>query len=645
MLKILHHYNDRFVSKWLVLAMDIFIVIFAFIIATAIRFNLDFRYLDPSIFKYHLLLVCGIKVICFLLFETNVGIIRHTSFTDAKQILKAMVCSTGALIIGTNFSKFSTPKLLDIPTSILLIDFFVSVFGLVVSRILIKYIFDSLSSSFKSDKNVIIYGAGRLGLMTKNALTSGSPANQQKVLFFIDDNQQKTGKSIEGVKVLGKEEAKRIIRSMKYENVEIIFAIQAISTVRKGDITEEFLEMGVPLRIVPPMEDWMNGELNPSQISKISIEDLLDRPSIQINNRLVKDFIEAKRVLITGAAGSIGSEIVRQVLRFDPEELILLDQAESPLYDLETELIRLKNGKKFKARLHVEVGDVTNVSQMGKLFQRYHPQVIYHAAAYKHVPLMEDNPFKAVEVNTLGTEGLADLAVKFKVEKFVFVSTDKAVNPTNVMGASKRLAEVYVQSLNSLHHVETRFTTTRFGNVLGSNGSVIPLFRKQIERGGPVTVTHPEIIRYFMTIPEACQLVLEAGTMGKGGEIYVFDMGVPVKILDLAEKMIKLSGFEPHTQIKIEYTGLRPGEKLFEELLSDKETTLPTHHPKIMVARVSSHNFDEISNELIKLRKDINKMSAREIVQFLKYMLPEYISNNSPFEKLDEVRVGDHQEE
>lgn len=644
MLKFLRRYNDKFVSKWLVLAMDLFIVIFAFIVATTIRFNLDLRYLDPGLFKYHLILVCVVKVLLFLTFETNVGIIRHTSFSDAKQILKASLVSTGLLLLITNFREFSGSHLLNIPVSILLIDFFVSVFGLVASRVLVKYLFEKIAFTFKSKKKVIIYGAGKLGLMTKNALCSGNMQNQHKVLFFIDDNDQKAGKSIEGIKVFGKEEAKRIIRNVKYEDVELIFAIQVISTERKSEITEEFLEMGIPLRIVPPVEQWMNGELSPAQISKISIEDLLDRPSIEINNRLVKSFIEGKRVLITGAAGSIGSEIVRQALNFDPEELILVDQAESPLYDLESELTRLKNGKKFRARLSVEVRNITNISRMDKLFRRYRPQVIFHAAAYKHVPLMEDNPFKAVEVNTLGTQGLADLAVKYKTEKFVFVSTDKAVNPTNVMGASKRLAEVYVQSLNSLHHVETRFITTRFGNVLGSNGSVIPLFRKQIEKGGPVTVTDPEIIRYFMTIPEACQLVLEAGTMGKGGEIYVFDMGIPVKILDLAEKMIKLSGFEPHTQIKIEFTGLRPGEKLYEELLRDEETTIPTHHPKILAARVRSYSFEEIKGEFMKVRSVINEMSNQEVVQFLKRMLPEYISNNSPFEKLDEIRVEDHLE-
>ena len=638
MLKFLHRYNDKFVSKWLVLAMDLFIVIFAFILATTIRFNLDLRYLDPGLFKYHLILVCGVKVLLFLAFETNVGIIRHTSFNDAKQILKASSVSTGLLLLITNIREFPGSEFINIPASILLIDFFITVFGLVASRVLVKYLFERITVTYTSAKKVIIYGSGRLGMMTKNALMGSNRENQHKVLFFIDDNEQKAGKSIEGIKVFSLADARKIIRNVKYDDVEVVLAIQAIDPARKSEITEEFLEMGIPLRIVPPMEQWMNGELSPAQISKISIEDLLDRPPIEINNLMIKQFIEGRRVMITGAAGSIGSEIVRQVLKFDPEEVILVDQAESPLYDLESELTRIHSSKSFKARLSVEVRNITNLARMEKLFRRYRPHVIFHAAAYKHVPLMEDNPFKAVEVNTLGTQGLADLAVKYKAEKFVFISTDKAVNPTNVMGASKRLAEMYVQSLNSLHHVETRFITTRFGNVLGSNGSVIPLFRKQIEKGGPVTVTHEDIIRYFMTIPEACQLVLEAGTMGKGGEIYVFDMGIPVKIKDLAEKMIKLSGFEPHTQIKIEYTGLRPGEKLFEELLSDEETTGPTHHKKIMIARVRSHVFEEVKKEFVKARSTLNEMTNREIVQFLKRMLPEYISNNSPFEQLDEIR-------
>lgn len=614
--------------------MDVFIISFSYIIATAIRFNFEFLYPQPSLFKYHLLVVCITKALCFYFLETNVGIVRHTNFDDAKQIFKASALSTGLLLLISNLKQFPGSAYINIPTSILTIDFFVSVFGLVASRVLVKNLFESLSDTFKSNKRIVIYGAGRLGMMTKNALSS-SDNNQYKILFFIDENKQKIGKSIEGIKVYGREEAKEILKGIRLENVEVVFAITDISSIRKTEITEELLEIGVPVRAVPPVEKWMNGELKASQLSNIKIEDLLERPSIQINNRLVGSFIENKIIMITGAAGSIGSEIVRQLLKFKPQKLILLDQAESALYDLETEIFRLRGLEKLKTIVSVEVCNVSNQRELERFFIRYAPQVIFHAAAYKHVPLMEENPFKAMEVNALGTKGLADLAVKYEVEKFVFVSTDKAVNPTNVMGASKRLAEMYVQSLSMNSNISTRFVTTRFGNVLGSNGSVIPLFRKQIERGGPVTVTHPDIIRYFMTIPEACQLVLEAGTMGKGGEIFVFDMGVPVKILDLAKKMIKLSGYEPYTQIPIEFTGLRHGEKLYEELLGDKESTLPTHHPKIMAANNKPQDFKTINAKLTETKANLYFYSSKDIVSLIKGLVPEFISNNSPFEALD----------
>ncbi len=635
MLKLLHRYNDKFVSKWLVLTMDIFIVAFAFVIAVAVRYNFDFRYFDPSLFKYHIALLCIIKVFFFNVFATYSGIIRHTTLNDAKQILKASLLGSGLLIGLNSVNGLFAGNYFSIPNTILFIDFFISVFGLIASRVLIKNVFDGLADSFKSRKKVIIYGAGRLGLLTKDTLLADG-TSQYKILCLVDDNSQKIGKRIDGVKVLSRADAIELVKTSRLDNIEMVFAIQAISTVRKGEITEEFMELGIPLRMVPPVKQWINGQLSPAQISNISIEDLLDRPSIQINNRSVKAFVKGKRILVTGAAGSIGSEIVRQLISFEPEQVIILDQAESPLYDLESELTRLKSNLRYDMKLSVEVRSITNMAQMEKVFVRYKPEVVFHAAAYKHVPLMEANPFKAVEVNTFGTQGLADLASKHKVEKFVFISTDKAVNPTNVMGATKRLAEIYVQSLNSNHDNDTRFIVTRFGNVLGSNGSVIPLFKKQIEQGGPVTVTHKDIIRYFMTIPEACQLVLEAGTMGKGGEIFVFDMGVPVRIVDLAEKMIKLSGFDPYTQIAIEFSGLRPGEKLYEELLSDEESTIPTHHAKIMAAKVKAQNHAIIYTEFVTTRKVLNEMMPLEIVRFLKRMVPEYISNNSPFEKLDE---------
>ncbi|MCA0365885.1 MAG: polysaccharide biosynthesis protein [Bacteroidetes bacterium] len=636
MIRFLYKFNDKFISKWLVLALDIFIVGLAFLLATTIRFNFQLTYTDPYLFKYHFLGVILIKLAVFLFLGSYKGIIRHTSIEDAKLLLKASFMASG-IIYGLSWLNIRFfYSYLHIPLSIVIIDFFILSLGLIASRFLIKAVYESMLNTFKSNKAVIIYGSGRLGMVTKNTLQNDRK-NLFQVLCFVDDNPNKAGKTIEGIKVVNKEEAKRIIESKKNLDIELIMAIQAISPVRKSEIADEFLELGVKIRMVPPVSHWINGQLSVNQIQNIRIEDLLERPTIQINNRLVADYLESKVIMITGAAGSIGSEIVRQVLTFNPTQIILVDQAESPLYDLETEFSRLKNKTKGEVSLKYEIRNIINAVQMEKLFQKYKPQIIFHAAAYKHVPMMEENPFKAVEVNTMGTAMLAKLASKYKAEKFVFISTDKAVNPTNVMGASKRLAEMYVQSLNRHHQNETRFVVTRFGNVLGSNGSVIPLFKKQIEKGGPVTVTHKEIIRYFMTIPEACQLVLEAGTMGKGGEIYVFDMGVPVKILDLAERMIRLSGFEPYTQIPILFSGLRAGEKLYEELLGDKETTLPTHHPKIMVARLKAGDYEELDKNFTETRSELNAMTPAEIVQYLKKMVPEFISKNSVYEIFDKA--------
>jgi FlaA1/EpsC-like NDP-sugar epimerase len=626
-------YNDKFVSKWLVLLMDIFLVAVSFVIATTIRFNFDLTYLNPSLFKYHLIWVVFIKSICFLFYRTYVGIIRHTSVEDAKIIFKAIFFSTLILLGVALFLQNIEFIDFKIPYSILIIDFFIALFALISSRFLIKTIFESLSDSFKSKKNVVIYGSGRLGIVAKNTLNSDKK-NDFNVLYFIDDNNQKIGKSIEGIKVYSKERAKELIAKSSKNDIEIILAIQELSSVRRNDLVDEFLELGLKIKVVPPIQQWINGQLSINQIQEISIEDLLERPAIQINNRLVKDFVKGKKVLITGAAGSIGSEIVRQILVFEPAELILLDQAESPLYDLESSLIRVKGISSVNTILSVEIANVTNSIRMERIFEKYVPEVVFHAAAYKHVPLMEKNPYKALKVNTLGTALVADLASKYKAEKFVFISTDKAVNPTNVMGASKRAAEMYVHSLNRNHLNETRFIVTRFGNVLGSNGSVIPLFKKQIASGGPVTVTHPDVIRYFMTIPEACQLVLEAGTMGKGGEIFVFDMGVPVKILDLAKKMIQLSGFEPDSQIQIEFSGLRAGEKLFEELLNIDEATIPTHHPKIMIAKVIADEYEDIKKQFDELKPIIDTLKDGEIVSILNNLVPEFISNNKLYKSM-----------
>ena len=641
MSKFLSKFSERFVSKWLVLVMDVFIVGISFVFSTALRFNFDLTYIDPQLFKYHLFLVILLRLSSFMYLKTFTGIIRHTSIEDGKLLFKSIVLSSIQLLILSLINLGNYSKYISIPTSLIAIDFFIVLFGLISSRLIIKGLFDSLLNSFKKQQFIIIYGAGQLGLITKNTIIKDK-RKKVEVLCFIDDNLGKIGKSIEGTKVLSFDDAiKSYITNETYKesNIEIIFAVQTISSTRKNKIVDDFLELGITIKTLPPIKSWINGELSVNQIKEIKIEDLLEREAIKMNNKFVMETLTNKVVFISGAAGSIGSELVRQILQFNPKKLVLIDQAESPLYDLETELTRIKQKSKNNTELIIETKNISNKIQLEKLFAFHLPEIIFHAAAYKHVPLMEKNPFKAVEVNVFGSKILADLASKYKVSKFVMISTDKAVNPTNVMGASKRLAEIYVQALNSHHTNETRFIVTRFGNVLGSNGSVIPLFKRQIAAGGPVTVTHPDIVRYFMTIPEACQLVLEAGTMGKGGEVFVFDMGEPVKIIDLAKRMIKLSGFELNNQIIIKFTGLRPGEKLFEELLGSEENTLATYNPKLMISKITVEDYDVVNENLENFGLEINNVSNENIVKFLKKMVPEFISNNSPFEYLDKAKT------
>jgi FlaA1/EpsC-like NDP-sugar epimerase len=397
----------------------------------------------------------------------------------------------------------------------------------------------------------------------------------------------------------------------------------------KNEITEKILDFPVKLLTVPPVNKWIEGNLKLTQIKNIRIEDLLEREPIVLNNKLLKEKLEGKSILVTGAAGSIGSELVRQLSKFNPNKILLLDNAESALYEIEMELLENKIPMNFE----IILADIRVKNRMQKVFEHFKPQVIFHAAAYKHVPMMENNPSEALAVNISGTKIIADLAHEFHAESLIMISTDKAVNPTNVMGASKRIAEIYCSALNEKSN--TNFITTRFGNVFESNGSVIPRFKKQIERGGPVTVTHPEITRYFMTIPEACQLVLEASVMGKGGEVFVFDMGKPVKILDLAKKMIKLGQTTASNEIKIEFTGLRPGEKLYEELLANNENTLPTHHEKILIAKVENYEFEKINSEIENLIALFEDQDNIEIVKSMKKLVPEFKSNNSEFVKLD----------
>ena len=451
------------------------------------------------------------------------------------------------------------------------------------------------------------------------------------MIAFLDDNPKLHNKSVEGVKIYSSDFDYTSLSSNP-SNIEMIIAINNFRGIKKQEIIERCLQNNTIVKIMPPVSAWINGEFNPKNMKSVRIEDLLEREPIKLSKKKINSELRNQIILITGAAGSIGSEIARQCVHFSPKKIILLDQAETPLFNIQNELSKIQN-------VEIVVAYVCNTARLERIFDHFKPSYVFHAAAYKHVPMMEDNPYEAINTNVFGTQNIANLSVKYKVNKFVFVSTDKAVNPSNIMGDSKRIAEIYVQSLDAKLQLEsdkhTRFVTTRFGNVLGSNRSVIPLFKKQIETGGPITVTHPEITRYFMTIPEACQLVLEAGVTGKGGEIYVFDMGESVKIVDLARKMVKLSGLVINKDIRIKFTGLRPGEKLKEELLNDLENTIGTHNPKIMIARVPNYNYLEVNKLISDLYQDKDNLKNSTLVKTMKKIVPEYISNNSVYEKLD----------
>ena len=634
----IRRYSNRFLSRWLVLAIDVIIAIFSFLAATALRLNFRYEELHLEVFIYHFVFLLGIRFITFLYFKTYSGIIRHTSIEDAVLILKTIFTGTMvAAVISLAIRYFlQVETLIYVPISILVIDFFICLFLLVSLRFMVKKFYESFINEFKPAVGVLIYGAGYSGLLTKNVIQNDRGINYQ-VLGFIDDNDSKVGKTIEGIRVFNLAEAlDKFVDT--YEGLQVIMAIKNINIQAKRKISDVFLDRGVVVKTLPPVDKWVGGEFAINQIHNVKIEDLLGREEIQMNNKMISEEMNSKSILVTGAAGSIGSEIVRQLIAYFPSKIILVDQAESGLFDLEYELVgRIPSN----TEIVVKVADVSDINRMSYIFRTHKPSIVFHAAAYKHVPLMEKNPYEAVKINILGTRILADLAAENAVEKFVMISTDKAVNPTNVMGATKRFAEMYTQSMNQLEGMHTKFIATRFGNVLGSNGSVIPLFKKQIERGGPVTVTHPDITRYFMTIPEACELVLEAATMGEGGEVFVFDMGESVKIINLAKKMITLSGMRVDRDIEIKFTGLRPGEKLYEELLSTDENTLPTHHPKILIAKVNvpSYSYMDIQMNLMQEVLDEGG-NNNDLVSKIKEVIPEYKSNNSIFEKLDKVTVN-----
>jgi len=634
--KLLENYSGQFLSRWIVLLFDAIIVGAAFLTAYLIRYNFNYIDINPTDIQLQLGMVVTAYSLTFLLFQSFSGIIRHTGIVDAFKIFKATTAAFLTLLVVTNFLIHYNPDAaLTVPYGILATHYLMTIFTLVGSRVMIRLVYLRLLTRYtKTRINVVIYGAGSAGLLTKNALNQ-DPSFHYEIVSFIDDNPSKIRKTLEGIPVVSSYRALKPSYVKRHNVQQLIIAIQNMRPERKKKIVETGLDLHLKVKVVPAIDMWINGQLSSQQLRRVKIEELLERDPIQLDSKNVIRELKNKVIMITGAAGSIGSEIARQVLSYSPARVILIDQAESPLYDLQFEI---KNNKKFNhllGQIEFVVANVKDRLRMKRLFDTYRPHVVYHAAAYKHVPLMEENPYEALLVNVFGTKIIADLAVQFEAEKFVMISTDKAVNPTNIMGASKRIAEIYIQSLTN--H-QTRFVTTRFGNVLGSNGSVVPLFRKQIENNGPVTVTHKEITRYFMTIPEACNLVLEAGAMGTGSDIFVFDMGSPVKIYDMARKMIQLYGLEPDRDIQIIETGLRPGEKLYEELLNDKENTLPTHHPKIMRAHVDTITHQTACNYIDQLSELILDADQFPLVKMMKQIVPEYLSNNSIYESLDKTK-------
>jgi FlaA1/EpsC-like NDP-sugar epimerase len=547
---------------------------------------------------------------------------------DAVRIAAAVAISSFIiLVINTVALGYST--ILSLTTLVISLYTVFTFLFLISYRVLVKYLFAYAKNYKMKKKSVVIFGAGDTGVATQRVLENDGQSNIQ-IIAFIDDDKKKGSKNLNGAPIVTFAAFKELASMQPID--ELIIASYSLPTKRKNEIVDFCLDHDIKALSVPAYSKWAEGKFTSRQLQSIKIEDLLERDPININNNQIKSQIKGKRILVTGAAGSIGSEIVRQLIPYAPELIILCDQAETPLHSLELEL--LENGTRINCLSYL--ADITNKSRMENLFEEFKPQYVYHAAAYKHVPMMELCPTEAVRNNVVGVKLIADLSVKYNVERFVMISTDKAVNPTNVMGASKRMAEMYVQALSKQESIATKFITTRFGNVLGSNGSVIIRFKEQIEKGGPVTVTHPNITRYFMTIPEACQLVLEAGSMGNGGEIFVFDMGQPVAIADLAKKMIRLYGLIPNIDVNITYSGLRPGEKLYEELLNDEENTTQTYHDKILIAKVRDVSFDLVYQSTIELENILNTSNDEmQLVSKMKELVPEYISNNSIYEKLD----------
>ncbi|MBN2765226.1 MAG: polysaccharide biosynthesis protein [Paludibacteraceae bacterium] len=630
-----HVISLKYLPRWIVLVFDILLCIVAYYASCLLSSQLVSEIPDIRVLNFYqrLIVLLGSQVFFFWLFHTYSGVLRYSGYVDAVKLLFAVFANVMVVGAFTFLMEKSSNHLYFFYSGL----FFYGIIAFLLLfflRMIVKIGYDYFTQNTGNITPVMIYGTKNAAIGIAKMLLSAQGEVKYKLVGFIDDDRTATQRLIRGVKVfpMTPEVIKKVVAKKAKSIIISPLKMKEINPEKDLDI---FLNNNISILTLPPVSIWQNEVPSIKQIKSVQIEDLLERPQISISTDNIEALHKGKIVLITGAAGSIGSEIVNQVIKYKPKLVVMLDQAESAMHNLRLELEEKYEDQHFSAFL----GDVRNVQRMEYMMDMYRPDIIYHAAAYKHVPLMEDNPVESIQVNVAGTKNMADLSVKYKVERFVMVSTDKAVNPTNVMGASKRIAEIYVQSLYKQliqqNVYSPKFITTRFGNVLGSNGSVIPLFKSQIEKGGPVTVTHPEIIRYFMTIPEACTLVLEAGVMGQGGEIFIFDMGSPVKIVNLAKKMIRLAGFIPEIDIKIEYTGLRPGEKLYEELLNQKEKTTETHNPKIMIAKVQEYDYETISAQIEELIGYSRSCKNFLTVSQMKKIVPEFKSKNSQYERLD----------
>jgi len=609
--------------RWLVFIFDNTAVFLIFVFAYFVRFNFASADIHLSGVIVHGAIASFVYLIFSILFRSYAGILRHTTLTDIT-LLFAVTTSSLMILIGISMVSrlLAWGYYLTVPISIILIHYVSITVFLFFSRIFVKMIFRFATMTRRITKKVLIYGAGEMGFVVKRVLLS-DPLSAFNVIGFIDDNKKLQGKKINGLPVFSSEVLNTNFL-YKHKINTLIIAIKNVKPGRKSEILRTAIDLGLEILETPAIDKWLGGQLNVQQLQNVKLEDLLGRDPIRLNLDLIRQGLNDKTILVTGAAGSIGSEIVRQLALFNIKKAVLIDYAETPMFHLDNELRQHFSHLQFDLIL----ADITNAEKMELVFNQHRPEIVFHAAAYKHVPLMEANPHEAFRVNVGGTKLITDLSIKYGVKKFVMISSDKSVNPANIMGASKHLCEMLVQSRVQEKDKNTQFVITRFGNVLGSNGSVIPIFEKQIKDGGPVTVTHPEVTRYFMTIPEACELVLEAGFMGKGSEIYVFDMGDPVPIVDLAYQMIQLSGLVPERDIEVIFTGLRPGEKLFEELLTKEENTLPTHHPKIKIARVKKIDNMIFNEKVDKLLSDLYSLSKHEIVNFFEDMVPEYKNMN-----------------